>query len=409
MCSAADIFELAEPNLLSLTALHIRGVENLEADFLSCHTLRQGEWTLNPRIFRKIVDIWGLPQIDLFATRNNRQMECVKRILVHLRKEESLLQCAKFVQGVTGHFAPCGQDRATVNCGLDHNRFIISDRPFSGSRKAKLQRPSFCPIKNLTAEQAASLPEEIVSRGVDVGVTILVQSVNKRVLLTRRTKELHIFPNIWVPPGLYRHCKSDRIQSCLHCALYSSHIQSCIHKYFQLFTGGHMENGEQLHEAGLRELQEETGLNLQSTDLLWSILGLWESAFPPLLSHGLPQRHHIVAYLLVSSNETHHELQEKLRPDEQEVSACAWIDPELAKMIVAAEEGVKDSGRENPELQTSVRITEVCGRSLTQRDLAVSTLLNTAPIDGEDTERVSTGTKYALGLWLEALRQEEVT
>ncbi|XP_069584888.1 nucleoside diphosphate-linked moiety X motif 17 isoform X2 [Ranitomeya imitator] len=246
-------------------------------------------------------------------------MECVKRILVHLRKEESLLQCAKFVQGVTGHFAPCGQDRATVNCGLDHNRFIISDRPFSGSRKAKLQRPSFCPIKNLTAEQAASLPEEIVSRGVDVGVTILVQSVNKRVLLTRRTKELHIFPNIWVPPG------------------------------------GHMENGEQLHEAGLRELQEETGLNLQSTDLLWSILGLWESAFPPLLSHGLPQRHHIVAYLLVSSNETHHELQEKLRPDEQEVSACAWIDPELAKMIVAAEEGVKDSGRENPELQTSVR------------------------------------------------------
>ncbi|XP_077116311.1 m7GpppN-mRNA hydrolase NUDT17 [Ranitomeya variabilis] len=300
-------------------------------------------------------------------------MECVKRILVYLRKEASLLQCAKFVQGVTGHFSPCGQDRATVNCGLDNNRFIISDRPFSGSRQANLQRPSFCPIKNLTAEQAASLPEEIASRGVDVGVAILVQSVNKRVLLTRRAKELHIFPNVWVPPG------------------------------------GHMENGEQLHEAGLRELQEETGLNLQSADLLWSILGLWESAFPPLLSHGLPQRHHIVAYLLVSSNETHHELQEKLRPDEQEVSACAWIDPELAKRIVAAEEGVKDSGRENPKLQTSVRITEVCGRSLTQRDLAVSTLLNTAPIDGEDTERVSTGTKYALGLWLEALRQEEVT
>ncbi|XP_069588149.1 uncharacterized protein [Ranitomeya imitator] len=74
MCSAADIFELAEPNLLSLTALHIRVVENLKADFLSRHTLRQGEWTLNPRIFRKIVDIWGLPQIDLFATRNNRQV-----------------------------------------------------------------------------------------------------------------------------------------------------------------------------------------------------------------------------------------------------------------------------------------------------------------------------------------------
>ncbi|XP_073495426.1 nucleoside diphosphate-linked moiety X motif 17 isoform X2 [Phyllobates terribilis] len=298
-------------------------------------------------------------------------MESAKRVLVYLRKETSLLQCAKFVQGVTGHFAPGGQDRATVNCGLDHNQFIISDQPFRGSRKAQLQRPSFCPIKNLTVEQAMSLPEELTSRGVDVGVAVLVQSVNKRVLLTRRAKELRIFPNVWVPPG------------------------------------GHMEDGEQLHEAGLRELQEETGLNLQGADLLWSILGLWESAFPPLLSRGLPQRHHIVAYLLVSSNETYQELQ--LRPDEQEVSACAWIDPAIAERIVAAEEGVKDSGRENPGLQTSIRITEVRGRSLTQKDLAVSTLLNTAPIDGEDTERVSTGTKYALELWLETLRRDEVT
>ncbi|CAJ0929554.1 unnamed protein product [Ranitomeya imitator] len=74
LCSAANIFNLAENNFLSLTALHIRGVENLKADFLSRHTLRQGEWTLNPRIFKNIVDIWGLPQIDLFATRNNRQV-----------------------------------------------------------------------------------------------------------------------------------------------------------------------------------------------------------------------------------------------------------------------------------------------------------------------------------------------
>ncbi|XP_077121855.1 uncharacterized protein LOC143782553 [Ranitomeya variabilis] len=74
MCSAADIFDLAEPNFLSLTAVHIRGIENSRADFLSRHTLRQGEWTLNPRIFKNIVDIWGLPQIDLFATRSNRQV-----------------------------------------------------------------------------------------------------------------------------------------------------------------------------------------------------------------------------------------------------------------------------------------------------------------------------------------------
>ncbi|KAM3918919.1 nucleoside diphosphate-linked moiety X motif 17 [Leptodactylus fuscus] len=300
-------------------------------------------------------------------------MESAKRVLVYLSKESSLLQRAKFVQGITGYFASGNPDRAVVNCGLDHNRFIISDQPFTGSRKTELQRPSFCPIKNLTADQTASLPEETTGRGVDVGVAILLQSVNKRILLTRRSKELHIFPNVWVPPG------------------------------------GHMEDGEELLDAGLRELQEETGINLCGANLPWSILGLWESAFPPLLSRGLPTRHHIVTYLLVTSNETHQELQEKLQPDEQEVSACVWLDPEISERIVASKEGEEDSGRKSPEVQTSITITEVRGRSLTQKDLALSTLFNTAPIDGEDAERVSTGTKYALELWLRTLRREEVT
>ncbi|MEE6527354.1 hypothetical protein FKM82_028676, partial [Ascaphus truei] len=63
------------------------------------------------------------------------------------------------------------------------------------------QRAAFCPIKNLSPDQAASLPEEIRTRGVDVGVVVLLQSVNKKVLLTRRSKNLSLFPNVWVPPG----------------------------------------------------------------------------------------------------------------------------------------------------------------------------------------------------------------
>ncbi|XP_075047944.1 m7GpppN-mRNA hydrolase NUDT17 [Mixophyes fleayi] len=298
-------------------------------------------------------------------------MESAKRVLVYLRKENSLLQCAQFVQGITGLYAGRHQDKVLVNCGLDQNRFIISDQAFSGSRNVQLQRPSFCPIKNLTPEQAASLPGATQNRGVDMGVAVLLQTANKKVLLTRRSKSLNIFPNVWVPPG------------------------------------GHMEPGEQLLEAGLRELQEETGLCLRDADLPWRILGLWESSFPPLLTTGLPTRHHIVTYLLVSSSETHQELQEKLRPDEREVSACVWLDPQTAERIVATEEGVKDSGKKVPGLQTSIKVTEVNGGTLTQKDLEVAVLLNTAPKDGEDVERVSTGTKYALRLWLETLLQKE--
>ncbi|XP_073439322.1 uncharacterized protein [Dendrobates tinctorius] len=73
LSSAARILSLAESYLLSLSALHIRGENNQEADFLSRHTLRQGEWCLSCQIFQDIVALWGHPQVDLFATRENRQ------------------------------------------------------------------------------------------------------------------------------------------------------------------------------------------------------------------------------------------------------------------------------------------------------------------------------------------------
>ncbi|XP_077110328.1 uncharacterized protein LOC143766492 [Ranitomeya variabilis] len=75
MTIAADIFQLAETHLTSLTALHIRGVENIRADYLSRNELCQGEWTLNRSIFSVITESWGIPQIDLFATRDNRQVK----------------------------------------------------------------------------------------------------------------------------------------------------------------------------------------------------------------------------------------------------------------------------------------------------------------------------------------------
>ncbi|CAJ0934810.1 unnamed protein product [Ranitomeya imitator] len=56
-------------------AIHIKGVENFKADFFCCHTLYQGEWGLSHQVFRKLVDLWGLPEIDLYATRDNRTFQ----------------------------------------------------------------------------------------------------------------------------------------------------------------------------------------------------------------------------------------------------------------------------------------------------------------------------------------------
>lgn len=70
-----SLFALAEESFLSLSAVHIKGAENVKADFLSRHSLLRSEWSLNKQVFRMIVDLWGSPEIDLFATRKNRQVE----------------------------------------------------------------------------------------------------------------------------------------------------------------------------------------------------------------------------------------------------------------------------------------------------------------------------------------------
>lgn len=56
---------------LSISAVHIKGKENVRADFLSRNTLHQADWCLNREIFQMITALWGIPEVDLFATKEN--------------------------------------------------------------------------------------------------------------------------------------------------------------------------------------------------------------------------------------------------------------------------------------------------------------------------------------------------
>ena len=59
-----------------VTATHIPGVLNIEADSESRECAERTEWQLNPKCFDQIIkDFETTPKIDLFASRLNKQVK----------------------------------------------------------------------------------------------------------------------------------------------------------------------------------------------------------------------------------------------------------------------------------------------------------------------------------------------
>ena len=51
------------------------GVQNVLADYKSRNFSDNLEWSLNNKIFEKIVHVFGQPEIDLFASRLNKKVD----------------------------------------------------------------------------------------------------------------------------------------------------------------------------------------------------------------------------------------------------------------------------------------------------------------------------------------------
>ncbi|XP_077992961.1 m7GpppN-mRNA hydrolase NUDT17-like [Glandiceps talaboti] len=291
----------------------------------------------------------------------------ITRVLVHLRKgSESQSHRAKFTQSVSDLFTGCHGEIGEVGCELKDNKLLISD---VGGDRVFLKRASFCPVHHLKVEDIPSIPEDTLQRGIDVGVSTLIRTQDRRILLTRRASHLRIFPGVWVPPG------------------------------------GHVELNENIIEAGLRELHEETGLHLNPQECPGQITALWESVYPPYLSRGLPRRHHIVVYVTIDVKENHDVLDQRIKIDPNEVGASAWLDETLVKAIIASDEdGSEDEiPTDLPEYFRAKVVNSA--REQIDTDLKTCVLLKQAPavLTGDDIERVSTGTKFALNMLMKKM------
>ncbi|XP_026946790.1 nucleoside diphosphate-linked moiety X motif 17 isoform X5 [Sagmatias obliquidens] len=255
------------------------------------------------------------------------------RVLLLSGRPESV----SFAQSVCGLLgAGPGLGPWPTYCGLKRGELVLSDRPFPGaSARLPLQRPPFCPFSALDQQPRAPGAELPTNRGVDLAVAVVLQSSDQTVLLTRRTQTLNVSPNLWVPPG------------------------------------GHVEPDEELLDGGLRELWEESELQLPQGQFSGVPLGLWEA---------------------------------RIQPNPREVSALMWLGPDVAAAVAATEDGTETPRHLPQDLPPSVLAVELeengGARPLV---LPTSTLLRTTPATADSKERVSTGTKFALRLWLQHL------
>ncbi|XP_043358212.1 nucleoside diphosphate-linked moiety X motif 17 [Dermochelys coriacea] len=95
--------------------------------------------------------------------------------------------------------------------------------------------------------------------------------------------------------------------------------------------------------------------------------------------------------------------QTRIKADGSEVSAYAWLEPHVLECIAAVEDGAENMGHVPGHLPPTIKATELSGGSAQPTELPTATFLNTAPAAGEDVEQVSTGTRFALRLWLDTL------
>lgn len=221
----------------------------------------------------------------------------------------------------------------------------------------RLEHPSNCPCRFLTVSDISIINEHSRKSGVRVGVSFVIQSADGYALLTRRPKTMRTFPNIWVTPG------------------------------------GHIESGETLTVAGIREVLEETGILISDSSI--TTLGLWESVFPPILAMGLPTSHHIVVYMLAQLPENYKNV--RLQLQESEVSAATWLDEYTVAEIVKSD----DYGKSRNVTQRYITAKVVQDGQQIEKNLPLSPMMACLPQPEDyNGERLSSGSKFALRQWL---------
>lgn len=193
-----------------------------------------------------------------------------------------------------------------------------------------------CPCRYLDDSDP---PDE--RRPLQIGVVVLLESTEPdsdctKILLTRRKDSATLFPGQWVLPG------------------------------------GHVDEGEDLITAALREVKEETGICItgygghseseEHTALSVNLFCLWESNYPTTYQEGPPTSHHLVPFYRVKVPWAAEDI--LLQLQETEVSGAAWADSSVVKAWIQAQSIHPPSPSAPPSTSPSSTLPQTAASSL---------------------------------------------
>ena len=158
---AQKILTWAEKNTLSISAVHLKGDLNRVADFLSRRQVKEGDWALKQEVFNQITQKWGTPQVDLFASKENRKV----KLFFSLKREDGALGVDALAQRWTFQicyaFPPPVLIPAVIRKLRIENTTLILIAPHWP------KRPWFSMLKELAIEPPWLLPvqKDLLSQG----------------------------------------------------------------------------------------------------------------------------------------------------------------------------------------------------------------------------------------------------
>ncbi|CDW78687.1 nudix hydrolase family protein [Stylonychia lemnae] len=181
----------------------------------------------------------------------------------------------------------------------------------------RLEHSDTCPnriYRRICQDQ--EMPIISTDKNIKLAVCMALFDSERNLLLTRRNSNLRVFPHAWVMPG------------------------------------GHIDLGESLEEGVVRELKEETGIQIDSMTMKNGSMVFFHNtqelqiepfyAFESVSSFSIdhknpPKGGHLIVFFRVQLNQKHSEI--KLKLQTEEVDGAVWVDKSHIQRFLNKQDG----------------------------------------------------------------------